>query len=155
MDMLNENQLTDAVVVDELMEDSDIDDSDEAAIDEYNEAVAEGYFPTEVQLNEWKVKYPEANFRGLNFPGMYVIYKSLNLAEYKKIQTDRAAKEKERGSPLTDEEVEHLILETCVFWPLDFTEKLQSNKIFAAIPTITSQYVMVASGFVDVSPEIL
>lgn len=129
--------------------------TEEEIIEQYNEAVAEGYFPTDEQLAAWKEQYPEANFRGLNFPGMYVIYKSLNLAEYKNFQNTKVAKEKELGRALTDSEVEQIILNMCVFWPLDFKEKLQSDKIFAAIPTITSQYIMVASGFVDVAPEIL
>ena len=92
------NTLTKATEIAEIIEDQDNDNEDNLSDDEiteqYNDAVAEGYFPSETQLTEWKTKYPEANFRGLNFPGMYVIYKSLNLAEYKNIQNTRVEKEK-------------------------------------------------------------
>ncbi len=144
-----------ATIIDDTSDEQPDELTDSEIEEQYNDAVEEGYFPSESQLAEWKAKYPGANFRGLNFPGMYVIYKSLNMAEYKDIQNTRVAKEKELGRTLTDEEVEHLILEKCIFWPLDFNEQLKSETLFAAIPTIASQYIMVASGFVDVAPEIL
>ena len=130
-------------------------EGDSVNTDDAEADVYPNLFPSEVEILEWKSKHPHANFRGLSFPGLYVVYKSFTSKEYQEVQKQRITKETELKRQLTDAEVELIILSASVFWPLDFSARLEEGSLPAAVPTVTSQYVMVASGFVDVSPEIL
>ena len=114
-----------------------------------------GNKPDQKTIEEIKAKFPNCNISGYPFPGMYIIYRSYTMSEQEELIRAREVKETELNRPLTESEIESMVLERFVVYPSNFQERLAEKSIPAGLPQMLVSYIMVMSGFVELKPDLL
>lgn len=102
--------------------------------------------PPKEKLEDWKVRYPNADFLGVVIAGEFYVYRTLGRDEYLAFQQSIP-------EGVTTQAVEQKLVELSVFWPEDYRgDKIGIGK--AGISETLIELIMMNSGFQPQSPSI-
>jgi len=103
---------------------------------------------------KWKEQYGRVFF--FYFLGNPYAYRSFTWKEFLEVRNELSAQAEQSGGQPTDFALKMEMLKKCVLWPKNFIQKLDdpSASIPGAIPIVLADYIMSASGFVDIIPDV-